>query len=93
MPRRLGVVLDRLRGVLGVIWRRVGVSGKRRKIFRTSLRLLGPSCRFSSGFGACWKRLGGILEASGKHFGSVLGRLLGVFSGLQGDITVIGHLE
>ena len=33
MPRGLGLALDRLRGVLGVIWRRVGVSGKRRGEF------------------------------------------------------------
>ena len=38
-------------------------------------------------------RLGGILEASGERFASILGRLQGVFSDLQGDATVIGHFQ
>ena len=33
MLRGLGLALDRLRGVLGVIWRPVGLSGKRREEF------------------------------------------------------------
>ena len=32
-------------------------------------------------------RLGGILEASSKHFGGVLGRLQRVFPGLGGDCS------
>ena len=38
MPRRLGVVLERLRDVLGEVWRHVGVSGKRRGEFFAHLR-------------------------------------------------------
>ena len=85
MPRGLGLALDRLRGVLGVIWRPVGVSGVWEaswRVFPISLRLLRPACRFSCGFEASWTRFGGILEASGKRFGGILGRLHGVFSNL-----------
>ena len=72
MPSRLRVVLDRLRGVLGVIWRRVGVSGKRRgELFAYFLRFLDHlvdfltvSRRVGSGLEASWKRLASILEAS-----------------------------
>ena len=72
MPRRLGVVLERLRGVLGVIWRRVGVSGKRRGEFFAHLwgildhpiDFLAVSRRVGSGLEASWKRRESILEAS-----------------------------
>ena len=56
-----------------------------------ALRFLGASCRFFCGLEARWKRLGGVLEASPKHFGSVLGRRQSVFPDLGGDIRVIGH--
>ena len=60
MTMRLGVILDRVRGVLGVISRLVGVSRKRRGIFvRISFRLLGLSCRFSFGFEALFSGLEG----------------------------------
>ena len=36
-------------------------------------------------------QLGGILEASSKHFGGVLGRLQRIFPGLGGDIAVVGQ--
>ena len=56
-----------------------------------SLRLLGASCRFFCGLEARWKRLGGLLEASSKRFGGVLGRLQRVVSGFESDITVMGY--
>ena len=71
MQQRLGVVLDRLTGVLGVIWRRVGVSGKRRGEFFAYLwgfldhlvEFLTVSRRVGSGLEASWKRPESILEA------------------------------
>ena len=36
-------------------------------------------------------RLGGILEASSKHFGGAMRRRQRVVSGLGGDIRVIDH--
>ena len=76
MPRRLGVVLECFRGVLGEVWRHVGVSGKRRGEFFALLRdfeayllgFLAVSRRVGSGLEAFWKRRGSILEASwGVH--------------------------
>ena len=76
MPRGFGLVLNRLRGVVGVIWRPVGASGKRcEEVFPYLLRLLRPSCRLSSGFEASWKRL----EASWKRRESVLEASWGVY--------------
>ena len=72
MPTRLGVVLERFRGVLGVIWRCVGVSGKRRGEFFAYLwgfldhvvEFLMVSRRVGSGLEASWKRRESISEAS-----------------------------
>ena len=94
MPRGFGVVLDRLPDFVCVICRLVGVSRKRRgAFFPISFRLLIPSCRFYCGLEASWTPFGGILEALGKRFGSILGRLHGVFSSLQGDTTVSAHFQ
>ena len=79
--RRLGRSLEACRVVWEAAW----------GVFRISLKLLGASCRFSCSLEPCWMRLGGILEASSKHFGGVMGRRQRVFSGLGGDITGIGH--
>ena len=72
MPRGLGLALDRLRGVLGVIWRPVGVSGKRRGEFFQYLSgfldhlvdFLAVSKRLGRGLEASWKRRESVLEAS-----------------------------
>ena len=58
-----------------------------------SLRLLRAACRYFCGLEAHWKWRGGLLEASSKHFGDVLGRLQRVVSGLESDITVMGYFK
>ena len=79
--RRLGRGLEACWGVGEASW----------GVFRTSWRFLRASSRFSCGVEACWKWLGGSLEASWKHFGSVLGRPQRGFSGLEGDMIDIGQ--
>ena len=72
MLGHLGVVLERLRGVLGVVWRCVGVSGKRRGEFFVYLcgfleylvGFLAVSTRVGCGLEASWKRRESTLEAS-----------------------------
>ena len=72
MPRGLGLSLDRLKGVLGVIWRLVGVSGERRGEFfqylcgflDILLDVLAVSKRLRRGLEASWKRRESVLEAS-----------------------------
>ena len=64
MTRHLGVVLERLIGVLGVVWRRVGLSGKRRRHFFADpegflqhlVGFLAVSRRVGCGLQASWTR-------------------------------------
>ena len=87
MPRHLGVNLERLIRVWGVVRRRVGLSGKRRGDFSAYLwgflehlvGCLAVSGRVGSGLEAPWKRRLSILEASwgvGKEFFLVLEAIL-----------------
>ena len=72
MPRGSGLALDRLRGVLDVIWRPVGTSEKRRGEFFPYLwgfldhlvEFLAVSKRLERGLEASWKRRERVLEAS-----------------------------
>ena len=72
MSRHLGVILERLIGVWGVLWRRVGLSGKRRDVSFAYLYgflehlvgFLAVSRRVGCGLEASWKRRQSILEAS-----------------------------
>ena len=72
MPKGFALVLDRLRGVVGVICRPVGVSGKRCEEFFLSLwgfldnivAFLAVSKRLGRGLEASWKRQESVLETS-----------------------------
>ena len=76
MPSRLGVVLDRLRGILGVIWRRGGMSGKRRGEF---FAYLGGFLDYLADFLPLLRRVGSGLEASRNHRKSILETSWGVY--------------
>ena len=58
-------------------------------IFEASESILLIFLRFRSVLEA----VGGILEAPGKRFGGILGRLHDVFSSLQEDTTVSVHFK
>ena len=58
-------------------------------IFEASQTILSIFLRFRSVLEA----VGGILEAPGKRFGGILGRLHDVFSSLQEDTTVSAHFK
>ena len=72
MPMHLGNVLEPLTGVWGVVWRRVGRSGKRPGDFFAYLSgflkhffgFLAVSRRGGCGWEASWKLCQSILEAS-----------------------------
>ena len=87
----LGDVLEPLIGVWGVVWRRVGLSGKRRgDVFAYLLGFLKYFLVFL--------RSRGVLDAIWRHLGSVVkafwrrpGASTECFPDLGGDITVSGH--
>ena len=72
MPMHLGDVLEPLIGVWGVVWRRVGLSGKRRGdvfaylsgFLKYFFGFLAVSRRVGCGLEASWKRCQSILEES-----------------------------
>ena len=72
MPMHLGDVLEPLIGVWGVVWRRVGLSGKRRGdvfaylsgFLKYFFGFVAVSRRVGCGLEASWKRCQSILEAS-----------------------------
>ena len=72
MPRGSGLALDRLRGVLGVIWSPAGASRKRRGGFFPYLEgfsdhlvdFLAVSKRLERGLEASWKRRELVLDVS-----------------------------
>ena len=65
MPRRLGVVLERLGDVLGEVWRHVGVSGSVTGSYSHILEV-------SKSFFSVFLRCRGVLEAAWRQFGSVV---------------------
>ena len=75
MPMHLGDVLEPLIGVWGVVWRRVGLSGKRRgDVFA----YLSGFLEHLFSFLAVSRRVGCVLEASCKRCQSILEASWGV---------------
>ena len=74
MPRGFGLVLNRLRGVVGVIWRPVGASGKRcEEVFPYLWGFLDHLVDFlavSKRLGSGWRHLGSAGKAFWRHLGA-----------------------